>query len=45
MFVYGSQSTGLCIESSDVDLIVGTDFECSYMMKILENNNSFVLSV
>ena len=38
IYIYGSQSTGLCIGSSDVDLLVVTGKECGYLMNLLENS-------
>lgn len=42
IFVYGSQSTGLAVEHSDVDLLILSDFDCVYLMRLLEDRQVLV---
>ena len=42
LYMYGSQATGLAVEHSDVDLVLMSDFDCMYLMRLFEDRKVLV---
>ena len=42
IYIYGSQATGLAVEHSDIDLLLVSDFDCMYLMRLLEDRKVLV---
>lgn len=42
LYMYGSQATGLAVEHSDVDLVLMSDFDSMYLMRLFEDRKVLV---